>query len=203
VWDVSTDERNAVGDPPSDFLMIYPYVRRNDDTKSLVSYETKPSHYPLVRFECEFIKQETPTHVEVIPAANANRDGVEWSNERQRLNSFPSLNISSASNPIGNHTPDNFYNQSQGNGRAPIMPRHVLLEGKLRADDRWEMLDVIELPFSYHELPYPLYKLIYQRKIKYIRFTIMSIYMSMQSYPSLFYSYLYFPKMDFFTKPEN
>jgi len=85
----------------------------------------------------------------------------------------------------------------------PIMPHCVLLEGKLRPNDRWEILDSIELPFTYDSLPYLLYRLAYKRKIRYVRFTIMSIYMGLDEYPNMKYTHLYFPKMDFFTNPKS
>jgi hypothetical protein len=202
VWDVP--QKSDVSEPvissdytpPSDYLLIYPYV--NDGT--LRSYENNPSHYPLVRFECEFLTPESPTHVEVIPAWQ-NMSEVPTKDDLGKSR-FPSIKP----NSTVDYTPEVFYNEldaMKGSFFAPVMPKHVLLEGKLLADGRYEVLDVIELPFSYHELPYPLYKLCYKRKIKYLRFTIMSIYMSMDKYPNELYTHLYFPKMDFFTKPEN
>jgi hypothetical protein len=232
VWDVNSDSYNEHS-PPSDFLMIYPYV--NTKENQLFSYEGNPSHFPLIRFECEFTNSETPTHVEVIPAANATRDGIDWQNEQQKLTQFPSLKSERGMYdlPTLDLTPDDFLAEvhtssrnssdyeSNATTKIPIMPRHVLLEGKLKQGDKWEILDEIELPFSYYTLPYPLYRLTYKRKIKYVRFTVMSIYMSLETrygvyssyngswyyyddlapYPNLLYSHLYFPKMDFFSKP--
>ena len=123
-----------------------------------------------------------------------------------RLSMFPSLR-SSGSTFSNDLTPDQFItaagNSSASNKRVPVMPRHVLLEGRMNTSERWAVLDVIDLPFSYHSLPYPLYRLCYKRRIKYVRFTVMSIYMSLANYPNLLYSHLYFPKMDFFAKPES
>jgi len=190
VWDVLNKDGSSVGSaPPTDFLMIYPYVNnKKDDT---VSYEGSASHYPLIRFECEFNRVETPSHVEVIPAANAPKDGEEWE-KQQKLTVFPSVEQDA----------DVFLGSLHSEVKAPVMPRHVLLEGKLRAGDRWEVLGMIELPFSYR-LPYDMHRLTYKRKIKFVRFTVMGIYMGMDGYPNLKYSHIYFPKMDFFTMPEQ
>ena len=202
VWDVMKDYESS--DKPSDFLTTYAYV--SDDKKSLISYAGKPSHFPLLRFECEFLHNETPTHVEVIPAMNATMDGDAL--PKERLTKFPFI----ADNNFTLVDADSFlamcsssYGSGLGYGSVdnnPIMPHRVLLEGKLKANDRWEILDSIELPFTYDSLPYPLYRLAYRRKIKYVRFTILSIYMSLENYPNMKYTHLYFPKMDFFTNPK-
>jgi len=146
VWDVFKDYKSS--DKPSDFLITYPYV--NDDKKTLISYEGKSSHFPLLRFECEFLRNETPTHVEVIPAMDAVMDGDTLSKER--LTKFPFM----ADSNFTLVDADSFltvcsFSSGSGSGSSfdvmadnnPIMPHCVLLEGKLKADDRWEILDSI------------------------------------------------------------
>jgi hypothetical protein len=202
VWDVVKEIKTS--DEPSDFLTIYPYVERG----ALISHVGKTSHFPLLRFECEFTNAETPTHVEAIPAANASIDGEAWKNETQKLTKFPFMSGYNLS-PVSSErflqlcSPSYYYYGNYDIGHNPIMPQHVLLEGKLNEGDRWEILDVVELPFTYHSLPYPLYRLAYKRKIKFVRFTVLSIYMSMTGYPNKHYTHLYFPKMDFFTNPKS
>jgi hypothetical protein len=147
-----------------------------------------------------------PTHVEVIPAMNATIDGDAL--PKERLTRFPfiarytgtNFTLANADTFLGMITTPSDSGSTHNN---PVMPHYVLLEGKLKPDDRWEILDAIELPFTYDLLPYPLYRLAYRRKIKHVRFTIMSIYIGLDGYPNIKHTHLYFPKMDFFTNPNS
>jgi hypothetical protein len=178
-----------------------PYL---DENLNPVSYQDKPSAYPLFRFETSFTQPETPMFVEFM-----------------HTNPYTAMGMT---------TPDAFrYGGGGRNGGSGslgswfswggtldqsrvVYPKHILIEGRLKQADPWEILDVVELPER--ALNFPLFHLSYTRTVRFLRFTVLSIHYAptmqitvteqgrsnTKAVVNTFPQYFYFPRTLFYPK---